>query len=191
MPSRGGQPSARKASACPGGFNSCPHAEGNHMQVELYTAKKVSIRALTRRATCKRRADSGPQGFQFVPSRGGQRLVRAVMIFFRVFQFVPSRGGQHTLYSIRQNQSRFNSCPHAEGNPDPKFYALTDNLFQFVPSRGGQPETRCTIIRAVEFQFVPSRGGQLFTPRRTSSVYSVSIRALTRRATGKAVPRRT
>ena len=56
--------------------------------------------------------------------------------------------------------------------------------FQFVPSRGGQRGAAVKTASDFEFQFVPSRGGQPRKRRRIEKFLAVSIRALTRRATG-------
>ena len=75
-------------------FNSCPHAEGNISRATYYSRLRVSIRALTRRATELPEPIVLIFKFQFVPSRGGQLSIAVFARHHLSFQFVPSRGGQ-------------------------------------------------------------------------------------------------
>ena len=111
------------------------------------------------------------------PNSGGMQAVsiraltrratqsKIVQVVCVLFQFVPSRGGQHIPWKLLCQTESFNSCPHAEGNFQRFIYGKHSLKFQFVPSRGGQPRT-------------PGTAGRTTT---------VSIRALTRRATSTTV----
>ena len=165
MPSRGGQLKSLGGYfhevAC---FNSCPHAEGNSSSKgSLKTWKKfqfvpsrggqlprfwslsigfqVSIRALTRRATC---ADMQLSGNRKVSIRALTRRATCFtghVLTSQEFQFVPSRGGQLV----------------------PLYPVALPEVFQFVPSRGGQLTACHKPVELITFQFVPSRGGQHFS----------------------------
>ena len=229
MPSRGGQLKSLGGYfhevAC---FNSCPHAEGNSSSkgslktwkkfqfvpsrggqlprfwslsigfqvsiraltrratcadMQLSGNRKVSIRALTRRATCFTGHVLTSQEFQFVPSRGGQLVPLYPVALPEVFQFVPSRGGQPSRQVSRRWSGWFQFVPSRGGQPEILELWELNMQFQFVPSRGGQPAIGAVGGAAVKFQFVPSRGGQQLQNDALVRRKRVSIRALTRRAT--------
>ena len=98
-------------------FNSCPRAEGNRQRCFTGCFTGVSIRALARRATCRRaRLHRGNQ-FQFVPSRGGQRPQQALKVCPAFgFNSCPRAEGNGELHAGDSVLTSFNSCPRAEGN---------------------------------------------------------------------------
>ena len=116
--------------------------------------------------------------FQFVPSRGGQRVaevedmhhadvsIRALarratsyvspfVIGMALFQFVPSRGGQRQQVDDCHTNMSFNSCPRAEGNLVLASSTLSFKCFNSCPRAEGNSwkifpcHTACVSIRAL------------------------------------------
>ena len=113
-----GNPTTSSISAPASSFNSCPHAEGNLAKKGFIRITKVSIRALTRRATSSGESSSAVgSSFNSCPHAEGNSRLLLILSPRLQFQFVPSRGGQPAV---------------------PKSIHIMSE-FQFVPSRGGQP----------------------------------------------------
>ena len=183
MPSRGGQLQRRVICTDNQSFNSCPRVEGNRR------FPSVSFRN-SGFNSCPRVEGNAPGSinvsnliaFQFMPSRGGQRLcficpdvVKRVSIHALAwratrreratssllwFQFMPSRGGQHHADKDNADQYSFNSCPRVEGNPVLKIVFYDSSSFNSCPRVEGN------LVRIL-----------------ISTVVSVSIHALAWRAT--------
>ena len=165
----------------------------------------VSIRALARRATSSgQHTRHTGTSFNSCPRAEGNHPVRRLRICGCCFNSCPRAEGNPGNRKNPRGCACFNSCPRAEGNQirchdchnkrHVSIRALArrataiviggvvDGRFQFVPSRGGQRAMIPAVDLAQLFQFVPSRGGQRSIQPFTS-VPSVSIRALARRAT--------
>ena len=77
------------------GFNPRPHAEGDSVQCYVFFNIRVSIHALTRRATYTRFPFSSfLNGFNPRPHAEGDWRWRKLVIIQREFQSTPSRGGR-------------------------------------------------------------------------------------------------
>ena len=106
--------------------------------MSIENMEEVSIRALTRRATC-------------LPGPCGNSCC---------FNSCPHAEGNAIACELKPEYFGFNSCPHAEGNQQDYKAVSEEKVFQFVPSRGGQPALNPQQQQIILFQFVPSRGGQ-------------------------------
>ena len=142
-------------------FNPRPHAEGDIMSYPRARIMRVSIHALTRRAT--KNTDVWRANI-FVSIHA---LTRRATLFGGVVEAVVNC---------------FNPRPHAEGDLDYLLKLFNIDGFQSTPSRGGRHKTFVSITFSCTFQSTPSRGG-----RRAGDcalkILQVSIHALTRRAT--------
>ena len=121
-------------------FNPRPHAEGDALSFDSGTERKVSIHALTRRATCYAIILRRQLQFQSTPSRGGRQW--SITEWARILCFNPRPHAEGDL-TPRQQQNKkqvsihaltrratqwrhcykqgwgFNPRPHAEGDPIP------------------------------------------------------------------------
>ena len=124
--------------------------------------RRVSIHALTRRATNFLILQHLNSLFQSTPSRGGRHIPMYGGPSTFEFQSTPSRGGRHIPMYGGPSTFEFQSTPSRGGRQAVGNDAFFQFLFQSTPSRGGRPAS------------VPLKLFGLI----------VSIHALTRRATG-------
>ena len=98
-------------------FNPRPHEEGDTVRCICDCKVKISIHALTRRATS----------------------LASWLTIWTKFQSTPSRGGRPLLAFVAQQIINFNPRPHEEGDLIVSVRTTPRNGFQSTPSRGGRP----------------------------------------------------
>ena len=119
-------------------FQFVPSRGGQPVCLMFVIIQKVSIRALTRRAT-------DPVIWKSLELEVSIRALTRRATFFILTSLLL------LLVSIRALTRRATKGVHCQP------FCIE---FQFVPSRGGQPTRANFNARIQEFQFVPSRGGQ-------------------------------
>ena len=166
-------------------FNPRPHAEGDpRCSVGKSTTKKVSIHALTRRATRKSAPHGILQKFQSTPSRGGRLAKVRLMEYYKSFNPRPHAEGDQIEKQSKSLLERFNPRPHAEGDLAKSrnfrwitvsIHALTRRATHRDPNKSlannvsihalTRRATRSIVSKVVDFEFqsTPSRGGRRIT----------------------------
>ena len=101
------------------------------------------------------------------------------------FQSTPSRGGRQEALELARLSGKFQSTPSRGGRLDGSYASWGANEFQSTPSRGGRPVNNKRRKITPKFQSTPSRGGRHSLIRYYDGSKTVSIHALTRRATSE------
>ena len=98
-------------------FNSRPSARGDQRREVRRSARRISIHAPPRGATCRREAGIASNLFQFTPLREGRRDRLYADGGRAEFQFTPLREGRPAAGQAWRGYNRFQFTPLREGRP--------------------------------------------------------------------------